>query len=72
MQLISDLNECQELNGGCLRHAVCLNTIGSHTCTCLDGTPGDYGGKKKQCIGSMIIHCFNNSNNFFVSKALDY
>jgi len=36
-----DIDECAENNGGCSDQAVCSNTEGSFTCSCVDGFAGD-------------------------------
>ncbi len=37
----ADVDECATNNGGCDPHANCLNSSGSHTCTCQSGYAGD-------------------------------
>ena len=37
----ADINECATINGGCAAGAICVNTPGSRTCSCLPGLVGD-------------------------------
>ena len=37
---IADVDECTSANA-CSVHAICINTIGSHTCTCKLGYQGN-------------------------------
>ncbi len=40
-QSSTDIDECQTANGGCHEQAVCANTDGARTCTCVSGFVGD-------------------------------
>ena len=43
----TDVNECEEGTHSCHGDATCTNTIGSYSCSCVDGFSGD----GKQCRG---------------------
>ena len=47
--MIIDIDEC--LSHPCDSNATCLNTIGSFTCTCIEGFTGD----GSQCDGERLI-----------------
>ena len=53
MMMISDVNECVELEGVC-RGGVCTNTFGGFTCTCSAGYQLDF--HKQICAGSYLLH----------------
>ena len=44
-----DINECQDTPGVCDDNATCNNTIGSYTCTCIEGFTGE--GSNGTCEG---------------------
>ena len=46
--IVTDINECEENNGGCLNGGICVNTLGSMHCNC-NGT-GFEGPKCKEDI----------------------
>ena len=39
--LFTEVNECETGEDLCDPDAICINTIGSHNCTCKDGFEGD-------------------------------
>ena len=44
-----DINECASTSD-CHAHAICMNTVGSYVCTCMEG----YTGDGKDCTGNII------------------
>jgi len=48
------VNECQDWLHNCSEQAKCVNTNGSHLCSCLPG----YIGTGKECIGMMLMLTF--------------
>uniref|UniRef100_A0A673MMT2 EGF-like domain-containing protein n=1 Tax=Sinocyclocheilus rhinocerous TaxID=307959 RepID=A0A673MMT2_9TELE len=49
---LSDLDECESGVNNCSKFAQCVNTIGSHLCSCLNGFTGD----GKNCSGKFSFH----------------
>lgn len=49
-----DVNECEELNGGCQQ--TCVNTPGSHHCECSEGFRMHADGRT--CIGKYETEVF--------------
>ena len=52
-----DINECLENNTdtcNCDVDAVCLNTVGSHLCTCKPGFT-DVNGNGTRCTGNCVV-----------------
>ena len=47
-----DINECLTANGGCDQNSMCINTVGSRTCTCKQGYAGNgtYCGNVNECL----------------------
>jgi hypothetical protein len=43
--LFQDVNECLGSNGGCGKHARCVNVPGSFSCICDEGYESDGGGR---------------------------
>lgn len=54
MCVCSDVNECEELNGGCQQ--TCVNTRGSHHCECSEGFRMHADGRT--CIGKYLAEVF--------------
>ena len=48
---ISDVNECEEENGGC--EQICENTVGSYECSCNQGYL--LAADDKTCTGNSIL-----------------
>lgn len=48
---LADIDECKTDDGECGAHAVCVNTVGSYNCVCIQGfVPGD-----NECEGKSWI-----------------
>uniref|UniRef100_A0A3B3BTJ2 EGF-like domain-containing protein n=1 Tax=Oryzias melastigma TaxID=30732 RepID=A0A3B3BTJ2_ORYME len=47
--VLSDVNECEEFNGGCQQ--TCINTAGSYHCECSEGFRMHTDGRT--CIGKI-------------------
>ena len=67
---LTDVNECEEGTHSCHDNATCTNTIGSYSCSCVDGFSGD----GKQCRGTNTslwgLSSVEVCENSFVSFAL--
>lgn len=48
----ADINECEEMNGGCQQN--CVNTLGSYYCECGEGFR--IHTDAHTCIGKSFIH----------------
>ena len=75
-QTCNDIDECLTDRGGCHRRAICQNTLGGHTCTCIEGFEGN--GKKCKDFDECLIDNICADNSFcknklgsFVCKCLD-
>ena len=49
--IITDVDECDAATNTCDANAVCENTQGSYTCTCMSG----YTGDGKECTGIYVV-----------------
>jgi len=54
MRCVTDVDECAVNNGGCNPLAICVNTPGSFTCSCMPG----YIGDGFTCTGSIAAPNF--------------
>ena len=52
IDLFSDINECEDNNGGCSQ--TCINTAGSFNCECYDGYGFIYGSTT-DCTGTFYL-----------------
>ena len=60
-----DINECKTNNGGC--PSLCINLVGSYTCSCQDGF--DLASDGKTCIGMYKVSCVQLTLSLLVSSA---
>ena len=60
-----DINECKTNNGGC--PSLCINSVGSYTCSCQDGF--DLASDGKTCIGMYNVSCVQLTLSQLVSSA---
>lgn len=51
MSSSTDIDECEELNGGCQQ--MCVNTLGSYRCECSEGFR--IHADARTCIGKIVI-----------------
>ena len=68
--LVADIDECSS-GHGCHNSATCQNTVGSYTCTCING----YTGDGINCTGTWCTDVENLISQFFsisVYKKLPY
>ncbi|KAI9198951.1 hypothetical protein LWI28_024994 [Acer negundo] len=49
-----DVDECDQKNFTCHKHARCKNTLGNYTCKCLEGYSGDGRREGEGCIPSQV------------------
>ena len=56
-----DIDECDMETNSCDVNAVCTNTDGSYTCSCLSG----YSGDGENCTGEVSISIRYDTNEFY-------
>ena len=64
---VSDLDECTLSMNNCDDLAICTNTAGSFTCSCIDGYTGT--GQSGNCVGE-LSQCRLRSNLKTLTKHL--
>ena len=55
----TDLDECAE-NDACAVNEVCVNTVGSYTCSCAPGYSGEAGSCQGNCISLFFLFACNS------------
>lgn len=55
----TDIDECEELNGGCQQ--MCVNTLGSYHCECNEGFR--IHADARTCIGKIVTVTCNQSRH---------